>query len=90
VFAKRTQWELAPNRFAQAVERRRASGGELLDLSASNPTECGFAYPEQEMMAALADPRALRYAPDPRGMRSAREAVAAYYAGHARRCRRMS
>jgi alanine-synthesizing transaminase len=85
VFAKRTQWELTPNRFTQAVERRRAGGAELLDLSASNPTECGFAYPGQEIGAALADARGLRYSPDPRGMRSARESVAAYYAGHGAR-----
>jgi aspartate/methionine/tyrosine aminotransferase len=82
VFAKRTQWELATNRFTQAVERRRASGRELLDLSASNPTDCGFLYPEQAILSALADVRALRYAPDPRGLRGARDAVAAYYAQH--------
>ena len=82
MFAKRTQWELATNRFTQAVERRRASGRELLDLSASNPTDCGFLYPEQAILSALADVRALRYAPDPRGLRGARDAVAAYYAQH--------
>src|SRR5207253_10060942 len=31
-------------------------------------------------LAALADPRALRYQPEPRGLSSAREAVSAYYA----------
>jgi aspartate/methionine/tyrosine aminotransferase len=85
VFAKRTQWELATNRFTQAVDRRRGSGGELLDLSASNPTQCGFTYPEEEILAALSDARALQYAPDPHGMRSAREAVAAYYGEHGAR-----
>ena len=80
MFAKRTQWELTTNRFTQAVERRRASGRELLDLSVANPTECGFHYPSGNMLAALGDARGLRYEPDPRGMRSAREAVAAYYA----------
>ena len=52
----------------------------LIDLTASNPTQCGFRYDEVAILAALSDPRALRYDPDPRGMRSAREAVCRYYA----------
>jgi aspartate/methionine/tyrosine aminotransferase len=34
------------------------------------------------LLRPLADPRALVYDPDPRGLASAREAVAGYYAGH--------
>jgi alanine-synthesizing transaminase len=79
-FARRTQWDLAPNRFTQALERHRAAGRELLDLTESNPTRCGLAYDEQAILRALADPRALAYQPDPRGLPHAREAVASYYA----------
>jgi alanine-synthesizing transaminase len=80
MFASRTGWRLEPNRLSQAVEERRRSGQEILDLTESNPTRCGFSYDSAEILAALADPRALVYEPDPRGPLSAREAVADYYA----------
>ena len=50
-------------------------------MTASNPSTCGFAYPEREILAALTDPRALVYRPESKGLRDAREAVAEYYAG---------
>ena len=68
--------------YAAAVREARASGGRIYDLTISNPTRCGFAYDAEALLRPLADPRALVYDPDPRGMRSAREAVAGYYAGH--------
>jgi alanine-synthesizing transaminase len=83
MFASRTNWPLELNRFTRALEEHRRSGAELLDLTASNPTTCGLAYPEQEILAALADPRALAYRPESKGLREAREAVAGYYAGRA-------
>jgi alanine-synthesizing transaminase len=81
MFGSRTKWRLDPNRFAQALEAHRRAGKELLDLTVSNPTECGVSYPEREILAALADPRALEYAPESKGLREAREAVADYYGG---------
>lgn len=83
MFADRTKWDLSVNRLSLALVAHRASGRPLLDLTASNPTECGFQYDEQAILRALASPGALRYAPDPRGMHSARAAVARYYAQHA-------
>jgi len=53
----------------------------VLDLTESNPTHAGLAYPKEEILGALSDARALRYDPDPRGMLVAREAVSRYYAG---------
>ena len=81
MFASRTNWRLDTNRFTRALEAHRSSGRELLDLTTSNPTACGLAYPEQEIVAALADRRALAYAPESKGLREAREAVAGYYNG---------
>jgi alanine-synthesizing transaminase len=81
MFASRTKWRLDPNQFAQALEAHRRAGKELLDLTVSNPTECGLVYPEQEILTALADPRALVYSPESKGLRKAREAVADYYRG---------
>jgi alanine-synthesizing transaminase len=81
MFASRTNWRLETNRLTRALEEHRRSGQELFDLTASNPTTCGLAYPEREILAALADPRALVYRPESKGLREAREAVAEYYAG---------
>ncbi len=78
MFASRTGWALAPNRFAAALERHRAAGREALDLTESNPTRCGFAY-DPSLLSALADRHALAYDPHPKGLRVAREAVCGYY-----------
>ena len=74
-FSSRTAWDLAETGLARALRERRSSGREVLDLTASNPTQCGFAYDEAGILAALGDRAALVYDPDPRGMRLAREAV---------------
>ncbi len=79
MFSARTNWNLQTNRFARALEVHRAAGKVLLDLTASNPTTCGFEYPAEEILGALADPGALKYSPESKGLRTAREAVAAYY-----------
>jgi alanine-synthesizing transaminase len=81
VFARRTHWKLAPNRLTQTLQQLRAAGAEILDLTESNPTRCGLHYEEAEILPALSQPESLRYEPDPRGLRSARQSVAAYYAG---------
>lgn len=67
MFASRTNWRLDQNRFTQALEEHRRSGKELLDLTVSNPTACGLAYPEREIVAALGDQRALVYSPESKG-----------------------
>jgi len=81
-FSRRTGWDTAESEFAESVRMARASGREIVDLTISNPTVCGFAYDVEGILGALADPGALVYDADPMGMRSAREAVCEYYAGH--------
>jgi alanine-synthesizing transaminase len=81
MFASRTNWRFDPNLLAQAQERHRQSGRALLNLTASNPTTCGFAYPQKEILAALADARALTYSPESKGLPETRAAVAEYYRG---------
>jgi alanine-synthesizing transaminase len=79
MFAKRTNWDLTPNRLGEALAAHRASGKPLLDLTVSNPTACGFLYKDAEILQALENPEALSYQPDPRGLEAARRAVAGYY-----------
>ncbi len=79
MFSRRTHWDRQANRLTRRVEARRASGKAFLDLTVSNPTECGFDYPEKEILSALSHHRALHYEPDPKGLISAREAICEYY-----------
>jgi aspartate/methionine/tyrosine aminotransferase len=80
-FSRRTNWNMEENELARAHRRRLAAGLPIADLTASNPTRCGFAY-DPGLLAALSDARALDYDPQPRGLLSARQTVCAYYAGH--------
>ena len=80
-FSQRTSWNTEETDLARAYRLRRAAGLPIADLTASNPTRCGFAYPPA-LLHALSDPRALHYDPQPRGLLPAREAVCRYYAGH--------
>jgi alanine-synthesizing transaminase len=80
MFAKRTNWNLETNRLSAALEAHRAAGKPLIDLTVSNPTECGFEYDEEAILSALRNPSALKYEPNPRGLAVARDAVAQYYA----------
>jgi len=83
MFAKRTNWNLEPNRLGAALAAHRAAGKPLIDLTVSNPTECGFHYNEEAILAALRNPAALKYEPNPRGLAVARDAVARYYSERA-------
>ncbi len=79
-FARRTSWNLATNRYTEALEAHRRAGREVLDLTASNPTTIGLHYREDELLRALAQREALIYEPQPKGLLAAREAIAGYYA----------
>ncbi|HEX6100009.1 MAG TPA: pyridoxal phosphate-dependent aminotransferase [Thermoanaerobaculia bacterium] len=72
MFSKRAHWSAPLNRLT--VERRKR--GELLDLTETNPTRAGLPYPHDELAEALARGAQASYDPDPRGLRSAREALA--------------
>ncbi|HXL21587.1 MAG TPA: pyridoxal phosphate-dependent aminotransferase [Candidatus Dormibacteraeota bacterium] len=80
MFAKRTNWNLAPNALAEALAKHRAAGKPLIDLTVSNPTECGFTYESEVILDALRNAAALLYEPNARGLQVAREAVVRYYA----------
>lgn len=80
MFAKRTNWNLETNRLSAALEAHRAAGKPLIDLTVSNPTECGFQYDEDAILNALRNTAAMKYEPNPCGLAVARGAVAKYYA----------
>jgi alanine-synthesizing transaminase len=82
MFAQRTNWNLTANPLSEALAKHRRAAKPLLDLTVSNPTECGFQYESEAVLQALSDPATLSYHPDPKGLQGARRAIAGYYADH--------
>jgi aspartate/methionine/tyrosine aminotransferase len=78
MFSSRLPDRLTTNLVSRVVAGRHASGAPLIDLTETNPTTVGLAYPA-EVSTALADPRSTRYVPLPFGLEEARRAAAATY-----------
>jgi len=78
-FAKRTDWNTAPNALTQALERIKPSP-DFIDLTVSNPTLCGFRYLEPSLLQEFKNPQNLLYQPDAHGLLEARLSICAYYA----------
>ena len=72
MFSNRAHWSAPVNRLT--LERR--ARGQLLDLTETNPTRASLPYPDDELAEALARGARASYDPDPRGLRSARGALA--------------
>jgi alanine-synthesizing transaminase len=75
MFSARVPADLSPNRLSLAVAAARAAGDRFIDLTETNPTRAGLAYPPR-LVEALASPASLAYRPHPFGLESARRAVA--------------
>jgi alanine-synthesizing transaminase len=73
VFSKRAHWTAAVNELTLA----RRSRTNLLDLTETNPTRAALPYPLDALSDALGRAARASYDPDPRGLLSAREALAA-------------
>jgi len=80
-FSKRTAWNTEESDLARAYRDRLDAGLPVADLTASNPTRCGFEY-AANLLDPLIGPGAFDYDPDPRGTLEARKAVCRYYARH--------
>src|SRR5437763_7522904 len=78
MFSRRAEWNTPPNRLAIA----RARHPNALDLTESNPTAAGIPYPLDEIGEAFARAAHAKYEPDPRGLLTAREALAAHLDCH--------
>ena len=76
MFSERLPAHLEPNSFSLALADLRQQGVPLLDLTTTNPTQVGLAYPA-DLLTPLASVEALSYEPSPFGAMAAREAVAA-------------
>ena len=79
MFIPRTNWPTTPSKLSARLKQLRREGAYVLDLTESNPTRCDFVYDTDAIRAALSAHEVIEYDPAPKGMRRAREAVAAYY-----------
>ncbi len=77
-FARRTDWKLTPNHLMSHLELIKKDDN-VLDLTQSNPTQCGFQYPRDNILSPLADFRNMHYDPAAYGSLEAREAICGYY-----------
>src|SRR5262245_56553865 len=78
MFSTRVPDDRSPTRVARALAEARACR-PLLDLTTSNPTRVGLAYPAR-LLESLADPASLTYRPAALGLEDARAAIADTYA----------
>lgn len=77
MLSRRANWNASLNRLTTARHELQAEGRQLLDLTVSNPTRAGIEYPEEELQRALGAAARANYDPQPLGIPSARETVAA-------------
>jgi alanine-synthesizing transaminase len=75
VFSSRLTFDAPANRLSAALDALRAAETPFDDLTESNPTKVGIAYPPR-LLDALSSPAGLRYDPQPLGTKAARQAVA--------------
>lgn len=79
MFSSRTNWDLRPNKLSKLLQEKRERGEQIIDLTESNPTRCGFIYDPRLTLESLSTRRSMTYEPDPKGILSARLAVAEHY-----------
>ena len=79
MFSQRTDWKLTPNHFTEVQRELSAAGREILDLTVSNPTRAGLPYDVRNHPGFAGPSAGHGLRPPTHGLRSAREAVAAYY-----------
>jgi len=60
------------------VDNLKKENVEILNLTESNPTKCGFRYPKR-ILKSLYDKKNFFYAPDAQGMLETRQAISEYY-----------
>lgn len=83
MFSDRTHWNTHPTKLAALLHEQQQRGEEIIDLTESNPTRCGFQYNAQGMLDALATRRSLLYEPNPKGLLLARTAIVDRYSQQA-------
>ncbi|MBF8295419.1 MAG: Pyridoxal phosphate-dependent aminotransferase [Bacteroidetes bacterium] len=79
MFSSRTDWDFRSSPLFSLVLQKRARGEEIIDLTESNPTRCGFRYQPDHLITQSALWNSVSYEPDPKGLILARQAIADWY-----------
>lgn len=77
--SKRTGWNLQKNEFAELLDSYRQLENDFIDLTLSNPTQCGFKCFDQSLLKPFQCPENLIYHPQAFGSEQARQVIAQYY-----------
>lgn len=75
-FSDRLPWPIPANPLSRALAARKAGGFPVLNFVESNPTRVGLDIRQEGFFAGLGGPAVELYAPEPRGIPSARDALA--------------
>jgi hypothetical protein len=79
MLSARSDFDLDPHPLAVTARKLREAGRSVFDLTNTNPTQVGLAYPAAAIREALSRPDHLRYDPQAAGLEPARAAVADVY-----------
>lgn len=79
MFADRTMWSSETNPLIVLFEKLKSQKTKIFDLTVSNPTQCGFQYPSQEILQGLLHSENVVYRPESFGNFHARQAIAQEY-----------
>jgi aspartate/methionine/tyrosine aminotransferase len=71
----------SPNSLTKLLNRLKTDSIPLSDLTVSNPTECGFIFPVDDILSALTNSDIFTHQPDPQGALGARIAISEMYEG---------
>ena len=75
MFSARTAWDRTQNLIAARLEMLGRRGVDLVDLTVSNPADCGLAPDESWLREALVSQPLAGYGPEPLGQLVARQAL---------------
>ncbi len=76
MFSARTAWDRTPNLLSARLEMLGRRGTPPLDLTVTNPADCGLGPDEGWLRAVVASQPLAAYAPEPLGRLAARQALA--------------
>ena len=76
MFSARTSWDRTQNLVAARLEMLARRGTAPIDLTVSNPADCGLAPDEGWLQGVLSSRSLAAYAPEPLGQLAARQALA--------------
>jgi alanine-synthesizing transaminase len=79
VFSKRLNINLESNILSSLYEAKKRKNEKIFDLTSSNPTKLNFRYETKDIIKNYIDGKSFLYEPEPKGLLSARNSVAAYY-----------